>query len=148
MATISPSGIASACSNDQMLELTCSTEGTFLKWSINLTSSNESVNAREISRTLTGSSNERQQTTETVNAINFTFFRSSKSGQMPLMSRLLISPVTNDLNGTEVECTDLRSDNSSSAYTTINIIEGPDLLLHGTVSKKTKHIMSPRIMLM
>ena len=145
MTTIYPSGIASACSNDQMLEMTCTTEGGFLQWTVNLSSSNEPAIAREIiSRTLTHSDNNDQQTTETVNAINFTFSRSSEAGQLPLMSRLLISPVMNTLNGTEVECTDLRPDNSSSAYSIINIIEGPDLLLQGRVSAKQVALCSCR----
>ena len=55
------------------------------------------------------------------NSTTITIMRVSGAGEVPLVSTLVISSVTDDLNGTEVTCIDLQTFNSSSA--TINVID-------------------------
>ena len=42
-----------------------------------------------------------------VNSITFIFSRISVAGSLPLISMLMINPVTDELNGTLVNCTDV-----------------------------------------
>ena len=49
-----------------------------------------------------------------INSITFTFSRISTEGSEPLISMLLIDPVSDDLNGTEVNCTEVLTSNSTS----------------------------------
>ena len=42
-----------------------------------------------------------------INSITFIFSRISTEGSEPLISMLLIDPVSDDLNGTEVNCTEV-----------------------------------------
>ena len=59
----------------------------------------------------------------TINStIMFTFSRLSNDSDVPLISRVIISNVSEGLNGVEVQCTDARMINS--ATTTIQIIGG------------------------
>ena len=98
------------CSGGQ-LELMCTTTGMFLNWSYSLI-----PNGRVIQST--GQSD--QNYALTVNNIVFTFYRLSGPNSLPLMSRLLIRPVSDNLNGTVITCEDLETSNSSS--TVINVV--------------------------
>ena len=51
-----------------------------------------------------------------VNSITVTFSRISADGSPPLVSRLLIAPANDGLNGTEVNCTDIVASNTSSVH--------------------------------
>ena len=56
----------------------------------------------------------------TVNSTMFTYSRLSARDRLPLISRLIISSVSEGLNGVEVSCMDLEA--SESTTTTIRII--------------------------
>ena len=110
---ISPPEVASVCSGGQ-LELTCTVAGTFLEWSFFLVPEGETM-ARRFFRSLHSGSVPATTDLE-VNPITFTFSRISAEGSQPLVSRLLIAPVSDDLNGTEVNCTDVVASNTSSTH--------------------------------
>ena len=113
LATIVPSRTASVCIGDQ-LELLCSTTtGDFLRWSLN-----PLLNQHTIQRI--GENN--QISTFPIGSVNLTFSRISPRDSLPLMSRLSISPASENLNGTLVNCEDLEAQEMSS--TVIIIING------------------------
>jgi hypothetical protein len=87
---ISPPGVASVCSGDQ-LELTCTTPGTFLEWNFFLVPEGGTT-ARRYDRTLHSTSFPAPSDLE-VNTITFTFSRISAEGSLPLVSRIVINPV-------------------------------------------------------
>ena len=71
--------------------------------------------------------------TVTINgSIMFTFTRISPANSQPLISRLLISPATSAVNGTEIMCVDRETLNSSS--TTVNVVHNNsndrDVIVH------------------
>ena len=111
--TISPSGTASVNEGDE-LELICTTTGIFLEWCFSLTPEGGTT-ARIYKRFLTTSSPSNQTSQLQVNSITFTFSRISGQNSLPLVSRLLISPVSKDLNGTGVNRTDLQTSERASA---------------------------------
>ena len=124
--TISPSGVATVCSGGQ-LELNCTIidNGNFalLVWNITLPRVAENaatpVNVQAIS-----SDSPTDQTFHTViNSTNLTLSRISPPNSSPLVSRLLISPVSDHLNGTEVKCLNSLTSETSSV-TVINISNG------------------------
>ena len=98
--------------NGSQLELTCTTTRDFLQWRL-------SVITRLFIRTITSASNVMSQLV--VNSTVFTFTRLSAEGNLPVVSRLLISPVSWGLNGTEMSCMDLIT--SETAVTIIKIID-------------------------
>ena len=55
-----------------------------------------------------------------VNSTMFNFSRTSAEGSLPVMSKVVIGPVSSSLNGTVMNCIDL--DASSSTATTIIVI--------------------------
>ena len=57
-----------------------------------------------------------------VNSTMFNFSRTSAEGSLPVMSKVVIRPMSSSLNGTVINCIDL--DTSSSTATTIIIIGG------------------------
>ena len=66
----------------------------------------------------------------TVNSTVFSFSRTSAEYSLPVMSRLLIGPISNDLNGTVINCVDVAATESLS--TTIIIREREALQgIHG-----------------
>ena len=58
----------------------------------------------------------------TVNSTRFTYSRLSARDRLPLISRMLISSVSEGLNGVEVNCIDIALAASESATTTIRTI--------------------------
>ena len=124
--TISPFGVATVCSGDQ-LELKCSITdpGSFalLVWNITLVPENAAT-SNSTSRTQAISAGPVHQIFHTmINSTNLTFSRISSQRNSPLVSRLLISPVSNHLNGTEVNCINSMTSETSSV-TVINISNG------------------------
>ena len=126
--TVSPSGVATVCSGDQ-LELNCSiakTAGRFaiLVWNVTLIPKSKATFMSLILPAISSDSPS-DQTFHTVvsNSTNLTVSRISSQNSSPLVSRLLFSPVSNHLNGTEVNCLNsLTSEISSVAV--INISNG------------------------
>ena len=110
---ISPPGVVSVCSGGQ-LELTCTVAGTFLEWSFFLVTEGETM-ARRFSRILNPGSVPATSDLE-VNSITINFSRISAKDSQPLVSRLLITPVNDGLNGTVVNCTDILASNTSSTH--------------------------------
>ena len=110
---ISPE-VVSVCSGGSQLELTCTVAGTFLEWSFFLVPEGETM-ARNFFRSLHSGSVPATSDLE-VNSIMFTFSRISAEDRQPLVSRLLITPVSDGLNGTEVNCTDVVASNTSSIH--------------------------------
>ena len=117
--TISPPGVAPVCSGDQ-LELTCTITGSFLGWRFSVFRENATT-ATEFSRNIIPSGSASAAMSQFVlNSTTFDVSRTSAEDTMPLMSRLLINPVSNSLNGTVVNCEDV--DTSELSSTTIIII--------------------------
>ena len=69
-----------------------------------------------------------------VNSTVFNISRVSAQNTLPLTSRLLISPVSNNLNGTEVNCTN--QETSETASTVVSIIN--EDLIFGRLQKVIK----------
>lgn len=110
-----PSGIAPACSGDQ-LELTCSVTANLLEWRINVTSVAR-IYIRGVSSD--GPTINVQTNTLMINSSNITFSRISNENAVPLISRLFISYVGDGLNGTIVTCEDVVSSQSTSTIITV-----------------------------
>ena len=117
--TLSPLGTASVCSGDQ-LELTCSIMGSVLEWQINVTNaSSYRIYRRPII-------SEGQTFTQIYHLminknVLLTFSRISNEGVSPLVSRLLINPVSKSLNGTKVIC-EAEQMSSLQSTTTITVV--------------------------
>ena len=102
------------CSGDQ-LELICTTTGRFLELSFSLIPEGDAT-ARRYVRVV----NPNSPTSELeVNSITFTFSIISAGSSLHLTSRLLISPVRDSLNGTQVNCTDVGTANLTSTIVTV-----------------------------
>ena len=101
--TLSPSGVAPVCSGGQ-LELTCTTTDYVLQWRFRVFRENERI-AIEITRTITPTGS--VMLNVTVNSTVFNFWRISAHNSVPVMSRSVISPVSNGLNGTVMNCVDV-----------------------------------------
>ena len=115
--TLSPSGVAPVCSGDQ-LELTCTATGDPLQWRFSVIRGDETT-VTEIRRSV--NSIGPVTSNLTINSIVFNFSRISAHNSIPVMSRLMISPVSNRLNGTVMNCMNVDSGELSS--TTIIIGE-------------------------
>ena len=98
--TLSPSGVAPVCSGDQ-LELTCTTTEELLQWRFSVIRGNE-TSATEFSRTVHSTGGYLSHLE--VNSIMFNFSRTTSYDSVPVVSTLLIGPVSNSLNGTVINC--------------------------------------------
>ena len=119
---LSPSGIVTVCSGDQ-LELICTLTdpgSSLLEWRITSTTS---ISVQQAIEAATPSD---QISHFIVNSTSFTTSRISAQGQLPLVSRLLINPVTIGLNGTVVDCTDgiIATVETASAIVSVISIRG------------------------
>ena len=116
--TISPPGIARVCSGGQ-LELVCTTTGGFLQWRFSVTRG--VYDTIFVTRTIQAAVPAGDAMFQfVVNSTVFNFSRTSAEGSLPLMSRVVIGPVSHSLNGTVMNCINLIA--SSSTATTIVII--------------------------
>ena len=130
-ASISPSHMASVCRGDQ-LELICTTTGRFLEWSFSLVSTGETTTVTRYLRVLSTSAVVSWISPVIVANSSFTFSRISVQNTLPLISRLLINPVSAELNGTVVNCTDI-VETSETASTLVQIIN--EDLIFGMLQK-------------
>ena len=122
MVTISPSRVAPVCFGGQ-LELMCTTSltGRLLQWGFSLICGSDTT-PTEFTRTIIASVSESGAMSYLiVNSVTFNFSRISAQNSLSLMSRLLISPVSRGLNGTEVNSEEL--DTAERNVTVINVIE-------------------------
>ena len=118
---LSPEGMVHVCKGDQ-LELTCTTTmNGVLDWIIVIPG-----NAMNLRRSVSTSS---ALTIIPLNSTRLIFSRTSEVNAAPLVSKLLISTVSNDLNGTEVECIA----GGTTLSTVVYIIIGKNLTI-GTMS--------------
>ena len=115
---ISPARTAYVCSGDQ-LELTCNTTGQFLEWSFSFIPN---------TRTLTSLSQTDQTSHLVVNSTTFSFSRISGENSLPLISRLLVNPVRETLNGTMVRCRDVVSSETTSTVV-ITILDDLEIVM-------------------
>ena len=111
------------CHGEQ-LELTCTSNATILRWILPLQI--EQGRMQTYSRYISSTDESQQASSWVVNSTSFNVSRVSHQGMLPLMSRLLINPVTTDLNETKVNCTEvdttMNNANATIASTTINVI--------------------------
>ena len=110
--------MASVCGGDQ-LELICTTTGSFLEWNFSLIPTGE-TNAMTYSRILTALSSSADISPLILENSSFTFSRISAQNTLPLISRLLINPVSAEPNRIEVNCADIET--SETASTLVQII--------------------------
>ena len=93
ISTLSPPGVAPVCSGGQ-LELTCTTTGGFLVWTFNVFRGNESTVTNILRNILSTDSAGGAMSELIVNSTMFNFSRTSAQDRLPVMSRLLINPVS------------------------------------------------------
>ena len=110
------------CSGGQ-LELTCTTTADLLQWRFSVFRGNETT-AIEITRTITSTGS--VMLNVTINSTVFNFSRIS-ANSMPVMSRSVISPVSNGLNGTVMNCVNV----DAGEVTSTTIIVGEKGALQG-----------------
>lgn len=110
--TLSPSGDSLVCSGDQ-LNLTCSLTGSnLLEW----TFAPDTIFMRPgLYRAIDADVPKFSDDFAVIGSSRFTFSKSSARGNLPLVSTLLIDPVTNDLNGIMINCTDVSSMESATS---------------------------------
>jgi hypothetical protein len=118
---ISPPGIASVCIGNNVT-LMCNTTGRFLRWSFSLIPENEAAPMRYTRYLQKSGPNHAQLFEQTIGSTTFLYSRNSAENALPVISTLLISPVSEDLNGTLVNCTDITT--SDTVSTMINVIIG------------------------
>ena len=106
------------CSGGQ-LELTCTTTGGFLEWDIYQTPKN-GTSAVNLGGRLFNTRPSQTPSSRLIDSVFFNFSRISPPDSLPLISRLLISPASSSINGTEVVCED--SVTSTALSTIIYII--------------------------
>ena len=100
------------CNVGDELEVTCNTNGRYLTWNVIFTTGDN-----KIARTL--SSNIRNPIRVEINSTVFTFSRMSEIGNSDLESKLVISSISQSLNGTKIVC---KENDTSAMNTTIYII--------------------------
>ena len=115
--------MAPVCVGGQ-LELTCSVSGRVQRLSFNQShDQHASVSPRLPStQSLQFSGPSSQQTHHIlINSVNYTYWRLSPPEVLPLVTKLMISPVNESFNGTEVICTDV--ENLISSSTAIFVVD-------------------------
>ena len=123
MVEITPSVIAPVCHAGDQLELRCTSSGVLQTWQLTAMSENGAAMTHMRSVTSVGPDGLVNSQPLTINStIVFTFSRLSLQDNLPLISGLIISNVSEGLNGVQVNCLDVTSSNSTE--TTILIVGG------------------------
>ena len=118
--------MAPVCVGGQ-LELTCSVSGRVQRLSFNQSHLSDDQHASVSPRLPSSQSFQfagpsSQQTHHIfINSVNYTYLRLSPPEVLPLVTKLVISPVNESFNGTEVICTDL--ENLISSSTAIFVVD-------------------------
>ena len=117
---VSPSAVAPVCQVEDQLELICTSTSTEMahRWEFTVFPENVTYTTTP----LTSIGRVPQPLTIGTSAM-ITFSRLSDQGSSPLISRIVVSPVSRDLNGTVVNCFEGISSTDSVATTTIRIID-------------------------
>ena len=131
--TIFPSGVAPVCNRDQ-LELICNITGRLLEWRFFLID-NETGAVRKYAGKGISADGLREAQTSNQTRFNSTviiFSRTSSQDSPILTSRVLISAVSDSLNGTVVTCMDAASEimESTTIITSISQSQGILLVLY------------------
>ena len=131
--SIFPSGVAPVCGGDQ-LELICNITGRLLDWRFFLID-NETGAAREYAGKGISADGPREAQTSYQTRFNSTviiYSRSSSQDSPILTSRVLISAISDRLNGTVVICMDVASGimESTTIITSISQSQGILLVLY------------------
>jgi hypothetical protein len=117
--TIIPSEIAQVCVGDNV-EFICNITGTLLEWHFPLVENRGRQGFHGVLASDSAEAYKRQVIDNST--INITISRISAEDS-PVSSRLLISPVSESHNGTEVTCEDLSSSPTDESSTTIVAID-------------------------
>ena len=117
---LSPSRRAQVCAGDN-LEFTCNITGTLLVWNFPLIGSSRRQFQYGISASDPAEAYKHHLVDNSTININIS---KNSAEDSPVSSRLLISPVTESHNGTEVTCVDLSSSPAMESSTTIVVIDG------------------------
>ena len=116
-----PSEIAPACNGEQ-LKVTCTTTGSFLRWNITLVEG-ETMPMISYTRYIASGGPSSEQTPVITNSTMISFLRTSAEGASPLISTVVINPVSRTLNGSRVECIELPLGTSESSLTVVHVME-------------------------
>ena len=120
---LSPSLVAPVCLAGDQLELTCTSSGRDHRWEFTVFPENMTHTTLPVSSD--GPSSVPSPLTFSSSMI--TFSRRSGQNVLPLVSRVTVSPVSNSLNGTVVNCFEGISSTDLVATTTIRIIDSRQL---------------------
>ena len=116
------------CEGEQV-ELMCTTNMRILEWVSTPLITNEQRQVRTFMRFIASEGVSQQMSTMIVNSTMFNVSRVSSRDELPLVSKLVINPVSNGLNGTEVNCTERDMNNENTAVASV-IIYVPDIQFH------------------
>ena len=116
MVEISPSGVAPVCQEGDQLELTCSVTGAFLRLKFTVI-----LNDGSASRFMSVIIPEGPSGVPPPLGVDSTTFTFSRLSTQPLASTMTIYPVSEGLNGVQVQYED--AETSESANTTIRIVD-------------------------
>ena len=117
---ISPLAVAPVCQAGDELELTCTTSGTVHRWKFSVFPENMTYITVPVQSF--GASGV-PTTPLTISTSMIVFSRLSGPNILPLISRMVVSPVSSGLNGTVVNCFEGISSTESIATMTIRIID-------------------------
>ena len=119
LVEISPSAVAPICQVGDQLELTCNTTKEINhRWEFTVFPENITHTSHVTSVGMSGT-----PPSLTLSTSMITFSRLSGPNSLPLISRIVVSPVTRDINRTVVNCFEGTSSTDSVATTTIRIID-------------------------
>ena len=119
---LSPSGEAVVCEGGE-LSLTCSTNVSIISWTSSLLQ-NDQGQVLTFMRSTASEGVSQHTSTLMVNSTFFNVSRISDRDELPLVSRLVIGPVSVGLSGTRVNCTEraMNNENTAVASTTVYIL--------------------------
>ena len=118
--TVSP--LRDSVCNGSQFEVSCATNETFLRWEFSVITSESGGTPMTFMRTVSSFGPSSDIEPLTVNSTLFMFSRTSTQDDLPLTFRLLIDPVTVNLNGTVLNCVEVAT--TEKLATSINIIQG------------------------
>ena len=118
---ISPSPVAAVCQEGDQLELMCNNTGMFHRWEVTVMIPQTMTFTGIAVLTSIGPSGAPRQVM--ISGSTLTASRLSGNDSLPLISRMIVNPVTNDLNGSVVNCFEGSTSINSVATTTIRIID-------------------------
>jgi hypothetical protein len=117
---ISPSAVAPVCQAGDELELTCTSSGIIHRWEVTVMMPQTMTYALTPILSIGG-----MPQLVMINNSTVTASRLTGDGSLPLMSRIVVNPVSAALKGTVVNCFEGSSSTESLATTTIRIVD-PD----------------------